>query len=367
MLRQLRAVRDNFRVTACGFEDPRIEKVEFVPVTSRPSRFLKKVAKGLRLICRRFETFYWDQPHVGECLERLSKIQADIYLSNELDTLPAVLQLAGARPVVFDAHEFSPKELEESIYFRVFFQNYYDYLARTYIPLAREMTTVSQGIADAYHEITGAKAHVVWNAPDYQILTPHRSRSDTRIKLVHHGGALKERRLESLIEMMDSLDERFELHLVLVEGSPGYLDRLKKRSEGNPRIQFWNPVPMRDLPAFLNQFDVGVYSLPPSNYNHRFALPNKFFDFIQARLTLVIGPSPEMSRIVREHDIGIVAADFSAQSMAAAVAQLTKEKIEQFKTRSNEVARHFSSEAGRRVLLSVLRKVQTGVKVGSTD
>jgi hypothetical protein len=58
-------------------------------------------------------------------------------------------------------------------------------------------------------------------------------------------------------------------------------------------------------------------------FNLKYILPNKFFEFIQARLAVAIGPSVEMKRLVKEWDCGIVAANFEAKSMAAEINRLT--------------------------------------------
>ena len=45
----------------------------------------------------------------------------------------------------------------------------------------------------------------------------------------------------------------------------------------------------------MNACDVGVFCMPPINVNARYALPNKFFDFVQARLAVAVGPAEEMA------------------------------------------------------------------------
>src|SRR5699024_12205372 len=90
---------------------------------------------------------------------------------------------------------------------------------------------------------------------------------------------------------------------------------------------FHDPVAADEVVPTLNSYDVGVYSLPPISFNFRWALPNKFFDFVQARLALLIGPSPEMAALVREHDLGVVAEDFTPAAFAAAVDALTAEQV----------------------------------------
>ena len=64
---------------------------------------------------------------------------------------------------------------------------------------------------------------------------------------------------------------------------------------------------MHELPRMANDYDVGLYLLPPTNFNQRYALPNKFFEFIQGRLAIAIGPSPEMAKLVeRSNADGVI-------------------------------------------------------------
>ena len=62
-----------------------------------------------------------------------------------------------------------------------------------------------------------------------------------------------------MIRLMAHLDQRFELDLILMSSDRDYLSWLRAQTGGDPRIRFLEPVPVRELPRFLNQFDVGVY------------------------------------------------------------------------------------------------------------
>jgi hypothetical protein len=74
------------------------------------------------------------------------------------------------------------------------------------------------------------------------------------------------------------------------------------------------------------------------------ALPNKFFDFIQARLCLAISPNTEMKRLIEEYDLGIVSNDFSSEGMAEKIRTLDVQKIKAFKENSHRYSHELSSE-----------------------
>ena len=106
-----------------------------------------------------------------------------------------------------------------------------------------------------------------------------------------------------------------------------------------------DPLPYADLVQTLNAYDLGVFVLPPVNFNYANALPNKLFDFVQARLGVVVGPSPEMARLVTEHGLGAVAADFTASALTAVLDGLTPEQVAAWKRASHAAARELSSDA----------------------
>ncbi|MGI8574484.1 MAG: hypothetical protein ACR2MA_03900, partial [Egibacteraceae bacterium] len=237
---------------------------------------------------------------------------------------------------------------EDRRLWRTVMQPYMTALTRRYVPRVAAMTTVAPALAEAYRELTGVEATVVTNAPEYHDLRPRAP--DGQIRLLHHGVANRSRSLERTIELMKHLDDRFTLDLVLVEHEPRYLRRLRRLAAPDPRIRFLDPVPLRDIVRFANGYDVGVFLLPPRNFNYAHALPNKLFEFIQARLAVAIGPSPEMARVVREWECGVVAADFAAMSLAQKLSALDPNAITGYKQRSHAAAAALNAETNTELL-----------------
>ena len=175
------------------------------------------------------------------------------------------------------------------------------------------------------------------------------------IRLVHSGIAVPERNIESLIDATLMLDDRFTLDLYLVPmGSDSYLNSLKSRAGGSSRIRFCEPVSTTDLPQVLNRYDLGVYILPVKSLNHRLMLPNKFFDFIQARIGVVFGPSVETNRLIENHGVGMVTQGWEAKDLVAVLQQLTHEDITRFKEAAHIAAVELSSESDVRVQREVI-------------
>jgi glycosyltransferase involved in cell wall biosynthesis len=350
--RQLQALTERHEPISAGFGPPLLD-VDFVDLRPESSSLAARAnsAVGLaRMLARRFEAAYWGNRVVRRAVARLESMPFDVVVSNDVETLPLALRLAAARPVVFDAHEYYPEHFADR-WWQLTLGVHLGYLCRTYIPRASSMITVSPGIARRYREELGVDPTVVMNLPERVELEP--SPVSSPVRLVHHGAADRRRHLETMIEAMGLVEGEFTLDFALV-GDPREVDRLRLAAGGDERISFVAPVPMPELPEFLNGYDAGVYLLAPRSFNQRHALPNKLFEFIQARIGVVIGPSPDMAAIVRERGLGVVAADFTPQAFARAIASLDAPGVARLKARSHEAAGELHAEAGRQELLRLV-------------
>ena len=364
--RQIRWLSEFYHVIAAGLGDPGVPGVRFISLSHMPPQksFLARGNSALQILARRFERHYWRLPATLKGLEVLTGVQADLILANDIEALPLAVRLAGDNPVIFDAHEYAPRQFDNSLHWRVFLQPYRAYLCRAYIPRTAAMFTVCQGIADQYRRDTGVTPVVLTNAPEYHDIQPHlssagegASQAAAKIRMIHHGAASPPREIERMIAAMRHLDERFELDFLLVPGSKDYISHLEEMARPDPRIRFLPPVPMRELVRFSSIYDIGVFLVPPTTFNLRHTLPNKFFEFIQARLAVAVGPSPEMARIVAQNGCGVVAADFTPEALAAALTGLDHAKIDMMKQNSDRIAHQMSAERNREILLRVVAGV----------
>jgi hypothetical protein len=102
---------------------------------------------------------------------------------------------------------------------------------------------------------------------------------------------------------------------------------------------------------------MGVFLLPPVNFNYENTLPNKLFDFIQARLGIAIGPTPEMAAIVKDYNIGVVSDTFTPESLSQQLNKLTTEQVQQFKTNTSLAAKDLNAEINAATIKQLLSGV----------
>lgn len=357
VLRQIHWLRERYRVVAVGRRTPGIQGVAFIPCDfhRRPGGILGKIWRNFLLLTARYEHRYWSA-EMKRCQVEISEVAPDLILANDVNTLPLACSAAHGAKVILDAHEYAPRQAEHLLLWRVTFQGFYKYLCNKYLRSVDAMMTVSHGLAEAYETNYGVKPVVVTNAQDYESIEPTRTTLD-RIRIIHHAAAAPGRRIEEIIRIARYLDARFELDLVLVPGDRRYIRRLIRMAKRFPRVHFREPVPLDEVVRLSSGYDIGLHLLPPRNFNHQHALPEKFLQFIQARLAIAIGPSPGMASVVREHDCGVVADDFTPQAMARCINQLTAERIDYLKEQSNRIAREMSSEANQTRVLDLVRSV----------
>jgi hypothetical protein len=114
---------------------------------------------------------------------------------------------------------------------------------------------------------------------------------------------------------------------------------------------------MHEIVPFTNQYDIGLFLVPPTNFNLEHTLPNKFFEFIQARLAVAIGPSIEMKKIVEEYDCGVVSSDFTPKTLAKQLNALTTEKITYYKNQSHKAASVLNADTNRRRIKEIVSEL----------
>lgn len=359
--RHIMSLKDHYEVTVAGTEAFQSEQVRSLVLNFPPQRktLFHKISRAIDMFIKGPDSFYWGTGLIQQSYELLSQHGFDGYLANDIETLPLVLALQQKHypqaKVVYDAHEYTPREFEELWKWRLLIKPYKTALCQKYMPLADRVVTVCQTIAEEYAKVFGIpQPTVVTNAPFFETLEPGVV-NENHIKLIHHGGAVPSRKIELMIDMFEYLDSRFSLDLMLLENHPEYMKMLKSRAAPFSQIQFIPPVPMPQIANKINDYDIGVYILYPSNFNNRVALPNKFFEFVQGRLAIAIGPSPEMARLVKQYSCGVVATEFTAKALAQKLNALSSDDLKALKQQSHRAAKELSAEYNQKVLLELFQ------------
>ena len=296
---------------------------------------------------RFFDRWYWDNPLYKSAYQALVDIFPRIILANKWSSLPVAARAArelGCK-LVLDIPEYAPLENEHDPRWRRMIQPMVDYFLRQYGSRADAVITEAEASAEAYSRAYGFDPLVVLCAPGYDSASTFRPTRPDRIRLVHHGVAMRDRQLESMIQAIALTDARFSLHFFLLGYQPYIAELQNLAKEIAPgRIFFEEPVAPSEIVRRIAEFDIGFFILPPINFQWQVSLPNKFFDFINAGLAVCIGPSVEMARLTRQYEFGVVAPSFEPAGVAETLNQLTTEEIDSMKKKALEARKELNAE-----------------------
>ncbi|WP_127129503.1 hypothetical protein [Georgenia sp. SYP-B2076] len=358
VLRQVAVVARHAHVTTIAYGAQPAGSDEHLRLPDGAKSLPQTLPGVAKLATRRLRSAEMGAPGSQAALRLAAGRSFDVVVANDPRAMPVSFALADGAPVWADLHEWSPEERSHVPVWKLLVAPFMDHLCRTYLPRTAASTTVAGSIAELYEREYSVRPEVMRNAAPWADLSPTPVDGDT-IRLVHSGGAVPGRELEAMIDAVQALGDDYSLDLYLVPANDGgkYLAQLKNRAAGHGLITFHDPVAPTALPATLNFYDIGAFWIKPFNTNARYTLPNKLFDFIQARLAIAVGPTVEMQRVVEDHGLGVVSTDFTLDSIVESVRAMTREDIAGFKQAAHAASQGLSFEADAAVADAILERL----------
>jgi glycosyltransferase involved in cell wall biosynthesis len=292
--------------------------------------------------------------------KQLKNIQPDIIICHDPKLLPILFKLRQANKyaykIVFNAHEHYPLEFEDANFIK-FDKPMYEYIYKKYVSNIDLLINVCESIRQKCIDDYKVDSIVIPNStPYYNNIKPKQVDANS-IKLIHTGATLKARKLEVMIDMIKFLPQNYSLSFMLIPGDMQYYNQLKTRAEEVGRITFLNPVAYDEVVPILSDYDMGIFILSPTSYNYQVALPNKLFEYVQARLSIAVSPNIEMKHFVQTNNIGVVANEYTAESMAKAILNLSANDIFELKINANNKAKVLCNEYFQQILINAISKL----------
>lgn len=257
---------------------------------------------------------------------RLFSQKADIFVSNDLDTLlPNYLHSFFRKiPLVYDSHEYftGAPELRD----RKFKQKLWRTLERILLPKIKRTYTVNESVKNQYKKDYGIAMEIVRNVPLLHKPQPlseiPRLPEGKKILIMQGAGINPERGYEEAIMAMELLPEEF---LLVIVGSGTILPELKaivKRKSLEEKVLFIPRLPFETLHYVTAQASAGLSLDKPDSMNYLFSLPNKIFDYIHAGVPVIASSVPEVKKITTTYHTGICIDNVTAEKVAEAVMML---------------------------------------------
>lgn len=257
----------------------------------------------------------------------LLRNKADVYVSNDLDTLWPNYRVSKFRgkPLVYDTHEIFTEVPE--LAGRPFKQKIWKRLERRIFPRLKNVFTVNASIADWYAQQYGLRPRVMRNIPRKAATVRKLTRKelhlpeDRKIVVLQGAGINIHRGAEEAVEAMQYM----EGVVLLVIGGGDVLPVLKEMVEKkglDAKVIFAGKLPPEELRSWTRLADIGITLDKDTNINYRFSLPNKIFDYIHAGIPVLASDLVEVRRIVEEYRVGRIAASHDPQALAACIREM---------------------------------------------
>jgi glycosyltransferase involved in cell wall biosynthesis len=237
----------------------------------------------------------------------------DAICAIDLDTILPCLLISGIKnvPRIYDAHEFFT-EMKE-VRTRTTVKKVWLAIERFALPRFSYGYTVSAGLAEIFNQQYKKNFLTIRNLPVLKNLD-----GIERKKYIVAQGAVNEARgFEWLIPAMQKIDYK-----LVICGDGNFMPQLKKLIANygvEAKIELKGMLLPDDLWVITQEAWLGL-ALAESEGTHQFlALPNKFFDYIQAATPQIAMAFPEYERVNRELKVAVLIDQLSVDLIANTV------------------------------------------------
>lgn len=271
-----------------------------------------------------------------------------ILLANDLDTLLPNFLISKIKgtPLVYDSHEYFT-EVPELIN-RPVVQRIWESIERTILPQLKLCYTVSDSIAQAYEKKYGVRFKLVRNLPKEKAVVPIEKKN----RIIYQGALNVGRGLEYLIETMQFVEGE-----LIIAGSGDIEDRLRMMVNQyalDKKVRFVGRLNASDLFELTKTAKIGVSLEEELGLNYTYALPNKLFDYVQARVPVLVSSLPEMKRVTQRYGIGEIIYSHDPKEIAGALnGMLASNHYQKWVENCDQAARILNWENEQNVLREI--------------
>ena len=289
----------------------------------------------------------------------LLRFKGQIILSNDLDTLPAcyIASKIKRNKLIFDSHELF-SEVPELVH-RPAIKKIWLFLENYLLKRIQFGFTVCQSIADHYMQKYGVSFEVVRNLARFRYnyeFDKIQKKSGEKI-IIYQGALNLGRGLELLIKSIQFIPNT-KLWLIGGGDIEHILKKLVHDLKLADKVDFMGRISLEDLWNYTPLADVGVSLEENLGLNYQYALPNKLFDYLQARIPVVISDLDEMKRIVENYDIGKIIYERTPKKLAEIINGLFEKELKSdyYNPKLELAARELCWEREEEKLLKLFRR-----------
>ena len=261
----------------------------------------------------------------------------DVYHCHEPGSLfvCAILKVMRGKKLIYDAHEHYPSLIAEDSLFPDFIRPlvrfFVDVEERTLVKFADVVITVNESLQKHYEQI-GKGASIIYNFPDLKNFNPDKKNDRLEKKyaqnkiIIYEGGVSRKRGLDKFIFALQKVNELVTDVKFLVVGKildtsdfEKWIGDYLEKQKLHETFEMIGWKPHEEVVNYINISDVGIILFQPTHYNNLIGLPIKLFEYMACGLPVVASNFPEISRVVKEADCGILVDPTDVDEIADAI------------------------------------------------
>ena len=292
----------------------------------------------------------------------LARLGPDAVHAHDVNVLPTAWLAARLRVsrLVYDAHEISTsREGYRGL------RNFVGWIEKRLAPRADAMITTTDMRAKFFARAYKVPRPLVLQNRPHLTAVKDQGRIATELGLeenwpivLYQGGIQQGRGLEMLVDAASLVPE---CYFVLIGGGrlvPAIEDRIERQGLAG-RVHVIPTVGLAELTSYTASADIGVQPLLNTCLNHFTTDSNKLFEYAMAGLPVVASDFPEIRRIVRQHELGLLFDPAVPGALAAAISALVKDQAarEKFARNARQSAAALSWEEQEDKLLDFYARV----------
>ena len=176
-------------------------------------------------------------------------------------------------------------------------------------PKLSHVVAVNQSVADLYSREYGNQIGVIRNVPFRKPLSGAFSKASLNIReeqkiILYQGAVNVDRGIEQAILAMQHIKTDAILVIAGIGDIYESLRNFTSEQRLAEKVRFLGQIPFQDLHGYTLMADIGLSIEKDVGINYHFCLPNKFLDYIQANVPVLVSPFPEMKSIVDHYGVG---------------------------------------------------------------
>lgn len=293
---------------------------------------------------------------------KLHRNAAEVVHCNDLNALPVGFLIKKLSKnnvkIIYDAHEYETETNGQKPINRFFKKRLEDFL----IKHVDKVITVSPKISLEYSRLYNIqKPAVVLNCPNFietnrqNFIREALGLRDTQKIFLYQGSLSPGRGIELALAAFEQLPDNNKVLVCMGYGPLEHLIKLKSTESLN--IHFLPAVSPSNLLTYTSSADYGISFIEDTCLSYRYCLPNKVFEYLMAGIPVIVSNLPELSKLVNENGVGVVANDYTDESVTQALNSILNLDYSDLSKNIEMTKKKYKWEQQEKTLLEVYSKL----------